>query len=465
MAHRTLSALIVVAVASLVFACQLWPNSSPEDEDKPDPAPQQQQGDSTVVDWRAPFDVAVGDAFRGPWRMNDSEFHYVDDPGVAIGDNGDIHMVWVDNEQQDAFYRRFGADGDSPMDEPANISNSPDIFSWLPMVAPSSVDDDTVYVLWQEIIFRPGGGHGGEILFSRSQDGGETFEEPTNLSDTVAGAGKGRLTPDRWNNGSLDMVVGPEDELYVAWTEYEGALRFARSDDGGESFEEPRHIVGDDQQPARAPTLALAPDGRLILAWTMGQDPEADILLTASDDGGESFQQVSTPVETPAHSDAPQLAVDDEETVHLVFSDSPDGLFERYRVLHTYSTDRGASFEAPTEVSETDEDADSANFPSLAVDGNRVFITWEYYPDYRYRPLGLGFAASDDRGESFEPASFVPGTDDEDLGISGGLQGMLMRKLDADDGLLVVGHSHFLDNEVSRVWVTPGSFEPPVASQ
>src|SRR5690606_33514339 len=40
---------------------------------------------------------------------------------------------------------------------------------------------DDVYVLWQEIVFS-GGSHGGDILFARSRDGGRTFEPPLNLS-------------------------------------------------------------------------------------------------------------------------------------------------------------------------------------------------------------------------------------------------------------------------------------------
>lgn len=451
------SMLAAVAVVLVVggVGCQLWPSPSPDDDD--DESTPGEDESSRVVSFDEPLEVAEGDAFRGPWRMNESDFHYVDDPGVAFDDDGRLHVVWVDNERQDAFFQRFDDQHEPMLEEAANVSSSPEIFSWLPRVAPSRVDEDTIYVLWQEIEFT-GGSHGGEIYFARSTDGGETFGEPINLSETTAGAGKGRLNRDRWNNGSLDLVVGPEDELYVVWTEYEGPLRFARSHDGGESFEEPQHIAGGDEQPARAPTLALAPDGRLYLAWAVGEDPQADIWLAKSVDGGESFRQLDTPIESPAHSDAPGLAVDHEETVHLVFSDSPDGPFQRYRVLHSYSTDRAASFEAPTEVSELQGDVDSANFPSVAVDEQgHVFVTWQHYPDFRQRPFGMGFAASDDGGESFEPPTGVPHTVDPELGINGGLQGMLMGNLAATpEGDVAVGHSHFNENVESGVRVIPG---------
>ena len=36
------------------------------------------------------IEIASGGAFRGPWRMNESEFHYVDDPTVAISEQGHV---------------------------------------------------------------------------------------------------------------------------------------------------------------------------------------------------------------------------------------------------------------------------------------------------------------------------------------------------------------------------------------
>lgn len=447
--------VLVVGLVGLGSACQLWPNS-PDDEE-PEPAPEPEFGEeSELVDWTAPIDVAVGNAFRGPWRMNESQFHYVDDPGVSIGEGGHIDVTWVDNEDQNAFYQRFDADGQPVLDEPTNISNSPDIFSWLPVVASSAADPDTVYVLWQEIIFS-GGSHGGEILFARSTDGGESFDEPVNLSETIAGAGKGRLTADRWNNGSLDLVVGPGEQLYVAWTEYEGALRFRRSTDGGETFDDPVHVAGDDEEPMRAPSLAVTDDGTLYLAWTVGERAAIDIQLARSTDGGETFELFDPPAPTEGHSDAPAVAVDGQ-TVHLVFGDSPEGPFDRYRILYARSTDEGETFESPREISGLNvEPTEAANFPSIAVDEQgRVFATWEYYPNFRQRPMGLGFAVSEDGGEDFESASLVSATADPALGMNGGLQGRLMNKIDANDGTVAVVNSRFLDGEESRVRLIRG---------
>ena len=188
--------------------------------------------DSLSVTWGERMEVARGKAVRGPWRMNESVWHFVDDPTVAITDQGNAGVAWADHSQKDILFQVYAPDGSRRFVEPVNVSRSPGIFSWLPRVIMASGHPEEVYILWQEIIFS-GGTHGGEIFFARSADGGKTFSDPLNLSNSVAGDGKGRLTKGIWFNGSLDLAMSAEGTLYAAWTEYEGALRFSRSTDLG----------------------------------------------------------------------------------------------------------------------------------------------------------------------------------------------------------------------------------------
>jgi hypothetical protein len=71
------------------------------------------------------------------------------------------------------------------------VSRSPRVFSRLARIALAGRDASEVYLLRQEIVFS-GGSHGGEIFFARSSDGGRTFGEPANLTDSPAAEGKGR---------------------------------------------------------------------------------------------------------------------------------------------------------------------------------------------------------------------------------------------------------------------------------
>lgn len=421
-------------------------------------APATTQAGSLHVTWKERIEVAAGDAYAGPWRMNDSEWYYVDDPTVAVNDQGRVGVAWADQANKDIFFQRYGPDGRAQLERPVNVSRSPKIFSWLPRITIASAAPAHVYILWQEIVFS-GGTHGGEIFFARSTDGGETFSDPLNLSNTIAGAGKGRLSRNYWHNGSLDLALGPEGHLYVAWTEYEGALWFRRSADGGKSFSEPLRIAGSHAQPARGPSLAVAADDTVYVAWSVGEGRAADIHVAKSEDRGRTFGKPRTVFTGPGHADAPKVAADGKGTLHLVYAESPTGPWQRYRILYTRSRDKGRTFEKPREVSSPAiRGFQSAGFPALSLDGKgNPYLLWELFPDHRGRSQGLGFSYSTDGGRTFARPALVPGSADPALGFNGSRQGLLMRKLAVNDaGTIAVVNSTFNSGKASRIWLFPG---------
>jgi hypothetical protein len=382
------------------------------------------------------IEIAAGRAQLGPWQMNESRWDYVDDPTVAFDGRGGIAVAWVDQGQKDVFIQRFTAEG-KPAADPVNVSRSPKVFSWLPRIALDS--SGRIFVLWQEIIFS-GGSHGGDILFARSEDGGRTFSRPENLSSSVAGDGKGRITKDLWHNGSLDLALGDDDAVYAAWTEYEGALWIRHSTDGGNSFS--RKIRIKDAKPTRAPALAVRGNS-VYLAWTVGDDAAADIRVAKSSDAGASFGAAVIVERSKGYSDAPKLAVDTRGVLHLVYA-------ENRRILYSRSSDGAASFEPPRDISGPD-----AGFPALGVEARgHLFVLWERFPGQAMRPRGLGFALSRDAGRSFA-AGEVPGS--AGTGWNGSLQGMLARKLALHrDGAIAVVNSSIQEREGSRVWLMRG---------
>lgn len=410
-----------------------------------------------LLEWEAPVTVAAGGAHRGPWRMNRSDWRFVDDPTVALQAEGLLGVAWVDHTRKDVLFQLYGGDGAPRFAEPVDVSRSPEIFSWLPrLVLTDGADPETleVHLVWQEIVFS-GGSHGGEIFHARSLDGGATWSMPRNLSNTTAGAGKGRLTAEHWHNGSYDLVRAPGGELYVAWTEYEGNLWFSRSLDGGTSFSEPLHVAGGgDRLPARGPALAVDRAGRILLAWTVGESPSADVHLAVSADGGGSFGAPRPIHRRPGHADAPELAVDGTGTVHLVYAESAEGPSRRYSVLHAAATGDDLGFGPPRELSGALPGGfESAHFPCLGLDGaGRLHVVWELYRDPRGRPTGLCITSSSDGGRTFAGPTLVPGSVDPSLGFNGSQQGLLMRKLAVNArGELALVNSTFRQDDASRI--------------
>ncbi len=403
--------------------------------------------------WTEPIEVASGGGHKGPWRMNASEFHYVDDPTVAINEKGLIGVAFADLLRHDIYFQAFSSDGSRRLEQAVNVSNSPKIFSWLPRVVISDDDPLQVYVLWQEIVFS-GGSHGGEIFFARSGDGGKSFTRPVNLSDSLPGDGKGRLTQRYWDNGSLDLVADARGAIYAAWTEYEGTLWLRKSADGGRSFSPPLRINDESSGPARGPALAAGADGLIYLAWAAGEDPNADIHLAVSDDGGRSFGSPRVVHDSEGHSDAPKLRVDGEGIVHLVYAESPAGPFRRYHIRYARSSDRGKTFESPRDISDPESEVFySVNFPAIGIDGQEhVYVMFELFPEQGQRSRGLGLTYSSNGGRTFSPPAMVPGSVDEHGGINGSLQGLLMRKLAVNAaGDIAVVNSTFIPGKSSHV--------------
>ncbi|MCP1727236.1 hypothetical protein J2T60_001201 [Natronospira proteinivora] len=412
----------------------------------------------SAVEWHAPIEVDSGDAHQGSWRMNRSDFRYVDDPAVAVNDDGITAVVWARQSRQDLYLQLFDEQGEALLDSPTNISRSSDTFSWLPRVVLGEGESPAVHVLWQEIVFS-GGSHGGEIFYARSQNGGAEFSEPQNLSQIEAGAGKGRLDRDTWQNGSLDLVRDASGNLHAAWTEYEGRLKYARAVPDDFEFEAPRHIAGDDDRPARGPSLAVDGDSEVALAWSVGETREADIHISYSEDGSDDFSEPEKAVSGPGHADAPSIVFDGEGVLHLAYAEAAEGPGGAYAIRHTRADSPSQSFGSVSTISEPpprDNDA-QAHFPALRIDGaDRLHLVWELYPEGWPRSRGLAYTRAPADGE-FSPPALVEGTGDPSDGINGSLQGLFMQKLAVTaDGLPVVVNSTFREDEESRIRLIRG---------
>jgi hypothetical protein len=408
------------------------------------------------VNWNEKIEVASGGGHRGPWRMNESDYDYVDDPTVAINEQGSIAVAWADQSRKDIFVQIYEKGNEKRFEAPVNVSRSPQTFSWLPRLLYGSKSAGEVYLLWQEIIFS-GGSHGGEIFFARSIDGGKSFSEPFNLSNSMAGDGKGRLTRERWDNGSLDLATGPEGNLYAGWTDYEGRLWISRSSDQA-SFSKPLLIAGSRAEPARGPSLAVGPRGVVHIAWTVGEDPAADIHLASSTDAGRSFGRPKVALRSDGHSDAPKIAVDNRGTLHLVHAESPAGPSGQYHIRYSRMHDGEQEFESPREISGPHaQQFDSVSFPALSLGRENVYVIWEIFPSRRGRPQGVGFAHSRDGGRSFGLAMMVPGSLEPVSGFNGSQQGLFMKKLATNPaGALAFVNSTFKRNQFSRIWLFRG---------
>lgn len=141
---------------------------------------------------------------------------------------------------------------------------------------------------------------GGHVVLRLSADDGVTWSEPVRVNaipEAIAADGESRPR----------LAYGRNGSVLVSWAKplnkpYTGAIRFARSDDGGRHFSDPITVHRDTSEIThRFESFAVGPDGRIAIAWIDKRDQEraksekqpyagAAIYAAISDDDGVSFK-------------------------------------------------------------------------------------------------------------------------------------------------------------------------------
>ena len=220
----------------------------------------------------------------------------------------------------------------------------------------------------------------------RTDDGGRTFSAPVTLVE-------GSYSDHPWVAAGQGTGSSGHN-VYVAWGAGAShtALEFARSTDGGQTFETPRRILA----PAAAPSLvsagpqvAAGPDGLVCVVcdWTTRQDPSGDmtgqVTAVCSADAGDTF---GGPVHLGAETatialpggvrpnSGPTVAISPlGDAVYVAFPVRKPGAAHS-DIMVTASRDRGRTWSAP--VNATPADGAIYFQPNLAVDtSGRVAIS------------------------------------------------------------------------------------------
>jgi hypothetical protein len=135
--------------------------------------------------------------------------------------------------------------------------------------------------------------HDGFVQVDKSSDLGTTFSVPIKVNPTQQKIGAdGEARP--------KIAIGPEGNIYATWTEalkapFAGYVWFARSINGGKSFEKPMLAHQDKAEIThRFDALNVAPDGKITVSWVDKRDLIAAKAAGKKYDGAAIYYAVST---------------------------------------------------------------------------------------------------------------------------------------------------------------------------
>ncbi|MDP9387160.1 MAG: glycoside hydrolase [Actinomycetota bacterium] len=226
-------------------------------------------------------------------------------PDAAFGSDGTLYVSYVNlvgnGNVPDNLWVARSTDGGRSLTPPVRVAGRLSFQARL-AVAP----DGTVHVTWLQAkavgLFKLSDSPN-PIVASRSTDGGRTFSQPVPVSD----AGRPRVA-------AATPVVDPNGRLLVLYEDFKGnrrdfeflegppaedpfALVLTASTDGGQSFS-PGVELETGVVPLRRfmvflpefPSLAVGPDGAVLVAWADGRNGDEDVFLRRSADGGRTWE-------------------------------------------------------------------------------------------------------------------------------------------------------------------------------
>jgi BNR repeat-like domain len=354
----------------------------------------------------------------GGTAANGGNYERASDPWVTFAPNGDAYQISLSvNFFQDpatAVLVSKSTNGGDTWSEPITLARdplgvAPFLFNDKESITADPTDANRVYAIWDRTRFPSDRANfnaqnafsfRGDILFSRTSNGGRTWEPARALFAPL----KSQATIGN------QIVVQPDGDLFDFFTLFQGSgnnppgasLAYIASTDHGATWSEPRVIrkirfIGafdpDTGLPIRAegfvPEVAVdRTNGNLYVAWQDTMFAGVDqIAFTMSTNDGASWSNAIKVSQTPASSDVaneqawvPAVHVADDNTIAVTYydfrnNDSNPGVPTDHWIVHCHASCANAgSWGSEARLSNTSFDIEQAPFAR----GSNGFFLGEY---------------------------------------------------------------------------------------
>lgn len=299
---------------------------------------------------------------------------YQSEPALAVGPDGEIYSVWIDNRDEPAgassvYFARSTDGGMSWTDPSVRISPFSAGHQGEPAI---SVDPSwTIYV-----VYRGGVSSTIDVWVTTSTDGGLSWSAPSKANDVsgfvqvsqsygpaiaLAGDGVAYVAWEDWRNGDPDIYVAQSTDGGATW----GAN--VRVNDDAAGIEQ----RGD-------PALAVDPTGAVHVAWQdRRNDPQdPDVYVSSSRDGGLTWTPnfAVNDVATGWQGD-PVLAADGLG-VYAAWYDNREAN-DPGDIYFSRSTNGGPSWSANVRLNEHGQNW-QGTAPTMAAGETGLYVAWAY---------------------------------------------------------------------------------------
>jgi hypothetical protein len=321
-------------------------------------------------------------------------------PHVAASGNN-VYVVWLDDTpgSRDVFLRRSTDGGNTFDSKIINLSNNNMHGGGGAFNLKITALDNNVYVVWENTPE-----NNGQIFFSKSTDGGNTFSNPINL-----GNNSGFL-------GDPQIAVSKSEYVYVVWHNVGNGISFRRSTDGGNIFDKVINLSNNNPLSFQ-PQIAISDkyDNIVYVVWTkihsykiqdkQQQPSRYDIVFRKSIDKGETFEykSVSLVNNSAGFSENLRLATS-RSNVYVLWTNGTIvlGNFPYLKdIVFVKSLDNGNKFDSVVNNLNNYTGWSGRLFgPQTAVFGNNVYVVWNENPHGKNGDIM--FRRSNNNGTTFE---------------------------------------------------------------
>ena len=338
-----------------------------------------------------------GTSFSSPLALGTS-FGAVGETRLA-GYANNVYVMWIgsaNNVNAGAVLLRASTDNGSTFGSTISLSNN-----GIASKPEMSLAGNSVYVVWYNTTLQASGNVvDDEILFAKSTNGGARFSSPINISNN----------PNSFS--ARPQVVASGRNVYVAWFESGPShslnianTYFARSIDAGVTFSTPIKLSNNGPAinyynfTSDTPKIAfsnISNNDNVYVIWTyVSSSPTStpqntDVFFSRSIDAGVTFSSPFNISNNPGLSGDASMIVSTNpknnhaDEVKVMWLDDTGGKSGERNVFFSQSTDNGASFGNPINLSNTQG---SSLLSQMVISGNNLYLTWAEFSSGSYSIL------------------------------------------------------------------------------